>query len=229
MRNTSALWYCCACQSGPYLRDLYPACISCHHEICERCEGEADLVYASIVRSYHLIMGINMAGMDDSSDSSSENETTLSAESSPDPEDLADPESYHGPLLGFKTDALFLLVGAYEQSRPAGCPNSGDNDKSHNRSNGGGTSEEQKYKQGETSEPKWTKRAGLGRNNDEKEGGEDDKRKRQRFTGREDLGNERLLACPFCKFNPRKYRSCYKVKLSEISRLKYVNIHVAVF
>lgn len=33
---------------------------------------------------------------------------------------------------------------------------------------------------------------------------------------------EKLLACPFCKNNPRKYRDCYKHILRNISRLKYV-------
>ncbi|KAI9713935.1 MAG: copper-binding transcription factor [Bogoriella megaspora] len=31
---------------------------------------------------------------------------------------------------------------------------------------------------------------------------------------------ERFLACPFCKFNPRKYRNCYKYELKEIKHVK---------
>lgn len=31
---------------------------------------------------------------------------------------------------------------------------------------------------------------------------------------------EKLLACPFCKNNPRRYRDCYKYVLRDISRLK---------
>jgi hypothetical protein len=35
-------------------------------------------------------------------------------------------------------------------------------------------------------------------------------------------GKHRLLACPFCKHNPIKYRKCYGKTLKEINRLKYV-------
>ncbi|KAL9083948.1 MAG: hypothetical protein Q9165_008291 [Trypethelium subeluteriae] len=39
-------------------------------------------------------------------------------------------------------------------------------------------------------------------------------------TKKEDQGPEKLLACPFCKLKPRKYRSCYKYTLRDISRVK---------
>jgi len=37
----------------------------------------------------------------------------------------------------------------------------------------------------------------------------------------DELQQQRLLACPFCKNNPRRYRRCYTVILREIARVKY--------
>ena len=39
-------------------------------------------------------------------------------------------------------------------------------------------------------------------------------------TKNENQEPEKLLACPFSKFNPRKYRGCYKYTLRDISRVK---------
>jgi hypothetical protein len=43
---------------------------------------------------------------------------------------------------------------------------------------------------------------------------------RRRATTSSDNVDGKLLACPFCKNNPRRYRDCYKYVLRDISRLK---------
>jgi hypothetical protein len=51
---------------------------------------------------------------------------------------------------------------------------------------------------------------------DEKDGSQ----KRLRRSRRLDMTDDRLLACPYCKHDPHRYRSCYGKVLKEISRLK---------
>lgn len=37
----SETYYCCSCDFGPMLLELYPACIRCGHQGCSTCGGEA--------------------------------------------------------------------------------------------------------------------------------------------------------------------------------------------
>ena len=61
-------------------------------------------------------------------------------------------------------------------------------------------------------------------NDDDETSKEDDndgrKRPRQSTLSRPLSQNDRLLACPFCKRDPIRYRDCYKYVLKDISRLK---------
>lgn len=43
---------------------------------------------------------------------------------------------------------------------------------------------------------------------------------RRKFSGPPEDVEQKLLACPFCKHNPRQYRDCYKYILRDVSRLK---------
>jgi len=49
---------------------------------------------------------------------------------------------------------------------------------------------------------------------------EDHRFHRRKFSCPSEDADEKLLACPFCKHNPRRYRDCYKYVLRDVSRLK---------
>jgi hypothetical protein len=60
------------------------------------------------------------------------------------------------------------------------------------------------------------------RGNGASDDNDEDRPSRRRATGFSNSTGERLLACPFCKNNPRRYRDCYKFILRDVSRLKWV-------
>jgi hypothetical protein len=59
---------------------------------------------------------------------------------------------------------------------------------------------------------------GDGDDEDEKEKEKERGSKKTKFSY--NSNHEKLLACPFCKLNPHRYRGCYKYVLKDISRLK---------
>lgn len=65
----------------------------------------------------------------------------------------------------------------------------------------------------------------LKRTSDEfvpRDNGDEDKEnpRKKMYQLPEDVQDQRLLACPFCKNNPRRYRKCYTAVLRDISRMK---------
>jgi hypothetical protein len=57
-------------------------------------------------------------------------------------------------------------------------------------------------------------------NRDPSDGNDEPLSTRRRVNNPAEDTTEKLLACPFCKNNPRRYRDCYKYVLRDISRLK---------
>jgi hypothetical protein len=178
---------------------------------------------------------VDIDEMDDQTDHSGEGSTTLSTETSPGPNDplpnpvqIHEPPEYVGPLLAIKTNALLLLVSAYERiCSPESTSGSRNDDPKDNPEKGAATGNRSNCKEGSSS-LKPTKRKGPSRDDDEKDDdyGDDDgqngRRKQRRATSSADPEDEKLLACPFSKVDPRKYRKCNEFILRDISRLKYV-------
>jgi hypothetical protein len=61
------------------------------------------------------------------------------------------------------------------------------------------------------------KRKGSDKSSDEQDA---PKVNRRKISVSSDENDEKLLACPFCKYDARRYRDCYKYILRDISRLK---------
>jgi hypothetical protein len=238
----SDCWTCCNCGSG-YLTALYTGCFNCDHRKCHQCSDDESLPRPRSVQNRYSVpdnqnstlVGIHTGNafqldlFNDLSESSGDEATTPSTVSSHGPGfhsfqmQVAEAVNYHGPLLALKSDALLLLLGAYQQTRAPSSENHTNNKTSTDYLGKTKSSKSSPDEKTETSRCKFTKRKERDQDDDENEeerqGG---KRRCQDDTDSKILEDEKLLACPFAKVDFWKYRKCNKLELRDINRLKYV-------
>jgi hypothetical protein len=239
----SDCWSCCNCGSG-FLTALYTGCFNCDHRKCHQCSKDESLPRPRSVQNRHSIpdnqrsalVGVHTGNafqldpFDDLSESSGDETTTPATVSSHGPDyysfqiQVAEAVNYHGPLLALKSDALLLLLGAYQQTRAPNSENQTNNKSSTGYSGKSKSSKNSPNEKAETSRSKFTKRKERDQDDDENEEEERQggKRRCQDDTDSKILEDEKLLACPFAKVDFWKYRKCNKFELRDINRLKYV-------